>query len=1192
MYIETIENIITLLAIIIALLGCLFRYIEAPRKGYLLLCVYFLAHLLSDYYWTVYTLVMHDNPDISSFIAYLGYNISYVVILLAVINVHEPKARRYFNPVMLIPIPLNIYQFFLYNQYGGLFNNLWSGVFLTIATVVCLQGILYYIRYRKEGVRFPYLQTVILLHISFDYGMWTASCFSWESELTNPYIYCEFLNYATAVFFAWAAGKDDAAKGLTVPERNSDDYKFQVRIQAAVSFVILGVCAGGYYLAQWMKNSLPESSDGSNLYSIIAIMLFVLSVFLVLMILALIYVIALRYRTTKDDPQRSVSDKRNRFNLILTLLITLGLMVFAVTYNSRLYYDVSVTRIIETGVDRAESAADDLENYLTLAKSTLKVSADTVDIMVKNGESTDKICKYLVSETENQKLEFDENFTGIYAYVQGVYMDGAGWVPPEGYDPTTRDWYTAAVRANGRPVIVSPYVDAQTGSVVVTISKLLSSSNPDKGYDVVALDVIVNHIQDITEEIDVGGNGFGMIVNEDGFIIAHHDSEYNGEYISDLFGNGFFEYLSDGDNSTRKTTIDGEESTVFVSRVMDQWYVVIIVRDSELLESVRSQLVVNVIVSLVIFSLISIFYYLGYKNEQAYGKKVEEMKIGRQKQEYEAEVLRLEKLAADEANKAKSSFLADMSHEIRTPINAILGMNEMILRETGEKGILEYARNIDSSGRNLLHLINDILDFSKIEDGKMEIVPVRYSVSTLITYVVNSITERARAKGLEFELIVDPMIPSELFGDDARIEQIMLNLLTNAVKYTPQGSVKLIVESRNKTENSVALYVEVVDTGIGIKEEDMPKLFESFERLDVVKNRSIEGTGLGMSITTKLLDLMGSELMVKSKYGEGSTFSFELPQRIEDATPLGDYRISTITDDDLHSYTESFRAPDARILVVDDTKMNILVAVNLLKSTDIMIDTAENGHEAIRLSEENRYDVILLDQRMPGMDGTETLAEIRKLENGMNKDTPVICLTADAVRGARERYMAEGFTDYLTKPVEGRDLERMLIKYLPEEKVIMSSDPQNTQESTDKAAESKPEDDLGALAKAGIDTAVGIRYCQGDPEMYKSILTEYAKEAVGKREKLFEHYDKKEWNDYSIQIHAVKSSSKMIGVADLSEIAFELEKASKDGDIQTVERLHDKAMQRYEEIIETIDSVVGTEESQTSDDEVMEFAPK
>lgn len=1190
MSLETVENIFTLLAVIIALLGCLFRYIDAPRRGYFLLCVYFLSHLLSDYYWTVYTLVMRDEPDISSFIAYLGYNISYVIILIAVINVHEPKARRYFHPLMLVPIPLNVYQFFLYNQYGGLFNNLWSGLFLTAASVICIQGIMYYVRHRKEGVHFPYLQTFILLHVMLEYGMWTASCFGWESDSTNPYYYCEFAVYTLGIFFAWAAGKDDEAKGLMTPEKNADDVKFQMRIQAAASFAILGVCAGGYYLAQWMKESLPQSADGGNVYGIIAVILFVLSVFLVLIILALIYVIALRYRTTKDVAARSDSDRRNRFNLVLTLLITLALMIFMVVYNSRIYYDVSVTRIIETGMDKAYSTADDLENYLTLAQSTLKVTADSIDIMVESGEPLEKVEEYLLKETENQAREFDENFTGIYAYIHGKYLDGLGWVPPEGYDPTERDWYKAAVEADGRTVIVSPYLDAQTGKVVVTISKLLSGSDSGEGYDVVALDVIVNHIQEVTEEADVGGKGYAMIVNEDGFIVAHHDSEYNGKYISEIFGNGFFEYLSNGDEGTKKTTIDGEECTVFVSTVMDQWYVVIIVRDSELLESAHSQVAVNIIVSLVIFSLISIFYYLGYKNEQAYGKKVEEMKIGRQKQEYEAEVLRLEKQAADAANKAKSGFLADMSHEIRTPINAILGMNEMILRETGEKGILEYARNIDSSGRSLLHLINDILDFSKIEDGKMDIVPVRYSVSTLITYVVNSISERARAKDLEFELIVDPMIPSELFGDDSRIEQIILNLLTNAVKYTPSGKVKLIMEARKRTANSVVLYVEVVDTGIGIKEEDIPKLFESFERLDVVKNRSVEGTGLGMSITTKLLGLMGSELKVKSKYGEGSVFSFELPQKIEDGKPLGDYKMSTITDDDLHSYTESFKAPDAHILIVDDTKMNILVAVNLLKTTKIRIDTAENGPEAIRLSKENQYDVILLDQRMPQMDGTETLAEIRKLENGLNRETPVICLTADAVRGARERYIAEGFTDYLTKPVEGRDLERILIKYLPDDKVIRAGEqPEGT---GNKEAKGAADDDLARLEKAGFDIGEGLHYSQGDPGLYREIMIEFAGEGATKSGKLREYYEQKNWNDYSILIHSVKSSSKLIGVKDLSDVAAELEKASKEEDTATIEKLHDTALNRYDEVISAIRTNLAIDDDASSDEgDVLEFTP-
>ncbi len=1192
MNVEIIENVITLLAVIIALLGCLFRYIDAPRKGYLLLCVYFLAHLLSDYYWTVYTLVLYENPDVSAFIAYLGWNLAYLVMLIAVIHTRDEGIGKYFHPVMLVPIAVNIYQFFVYIQFGGIFNNLWSVSVLTIATVICVQSLMWYVKNRDKGSHFPTLHFIFLLYMMIEFGMWTASCYGWPRAMLNPYYYCEFANCVLGVMLPWAAGRYYRNNGLERRDKGSEDIRFQVRIEGAVTFIIFGVCVGGYYMALWLKKSLPSGGIDSRMYNIIAMMLFVLSVFLVLLILAFIYVVALRYKDTREVSTRVVGDKRNKFNLVLTVGITLGLMIFMVLYNSRTYYTVSVNRIYEIGEDKAKSTAAEFENYLTLTQSALKVCADTVDIMVENGESQEKIRQYIVEQTKNQAKGFDENFTGLYAYVRGEYIDGLGWAPPDGYDATKRDWYKAAIEANGRTVIVSPYIDAQTHQVVITVCKLLSDNSTDDNgeHNVVALDVIVDHIQEVTEEIDVGGKGYGLVANIDGMIVAHKDSSQNGGNIRESFGKELFDSIVKLRNGTVKAVIDNEDCTLFISNVMDQWFVITIVNNDELLENVRSQLLVNIIVSLVIFALISLFYYLGYKNEQAYGKKMEEMNATRQKQEYEAEVLRLEKLAADEANKAKSGFLADMSHEIRTPINAILGMNEMILRETGEKNVLEYARNIKSSGRNLLQLINSILDFSKIEDGKMEIIPVRYSVRDLITYLINSVKERADEKGLELIINVDPGIPSELKGDDSRIEQVVLNLLTNAVKYTPEGSVTLTFRDAGREKDSIRLYVEVADTGIGIKEDDMGRLFESFERLDVIRNRNIEGTGLGISIITRLLSLMDSELQVSSVYGEGSVFSFELVQQISNHEPIGEYITTSADEENVHSYRESFRAPDARVLVVDDTKMNIMVVANLLKGTRVMIDTAENGQDAINLCDASHYDVILLDQRMPGLDGTQTLKGIRDLASALNADTPVICLTADAVRGAREKYIADGFSDYLTKPVEGRSLERMLFKYLPADKVIRTTVVEKT---PDHEKTSSGDADIAALGKAGFDTKSGLGYCNGDKEIYRSVLAEFAREYERKSKGLRKFREDRMWDDYSILIHSVKSSARTIGANDLSESAAALEKAAKENDGTTVMSEHDDMMHLYEKVAVAINNIISA--SSTVDDDmdgdVLEFAP-
>ncbi|MCR5686887.1 MAG: response regulator [Lachnospiraceae bacterium] len=399
--------------------------------------------------------------------------------------------------------------------------------------------------------------------------------------------------------------------------------------------------------------------------------------------------------------------------------------------------------------------------------------------------------------------------------------------------------------------------------------------------------------------------------------------------------------------------------------------------------------------------------------------------------------LREQKEIADEANKAKSQFLANMSHEIRTPINAILGMDEMILRDCNEKEIKEYADDIQTSGRTLLTLINDILDFTKVEEGKMEIVPVQYEPGPLTNDIVNMISGRISQKGLVLNVSFDKNIPRLLKGDEIRIKQCVMNLLTNAVKYTEKGSITLTVGFSEADGGRIMLKFSVADTGIGIKPEDMDELFSPFMRAEENKNRSIEGTGLGLSITKRLLELMGSDIHIKSEYGIGSEFSFAVEQEVLNAEPVGDYSRKG-EGGRKRTYKELFHAPDARILVVDDIKMNLTVITKLLMRTEIKIDTALSGPEAIKMSEDNEYDIIFIDHLMPDMDGIETLKRMKEKEKG--KSPVYVALTANAISGAREMYLDAGFTDYISKPVEGERLEKLIKGYLPAEKLLDTPD--------------------------------------------------------------------------------------------------------------------------------------------------------
>lgn len=388
----------------------------------------------------------------------------------------------------------------------------------------------------------------------------------------------------------------------------------------------------------------------------------------------------------------------------------------------------------------------------------------------------------------------------------------------------------------------------------------------------------------------------------------------------------------------------------------------------------------------------------------------------------------------ERANQAKSNFLANMSHEIRTPMNAIIGMDEMILRESDNSYVIKYASDIKAAGKTLLSIINDILDLSKIESGKMEILPVDFEPRAIISEIYSFTHDKAIDKGLEYYLDVSPMIPKCINGDEIRISQIMLNLINNAIKYTPKGYVKLSVSFDNPSSE---LRISVEDSGMGIKEEDRAKLFESFTRLQETANRKIEGTGLGLNIAKQLLTLMGGNIGVESEYGKGSTFYVSIPCPIIDDTPIGEYK-EYINSESGEKFVPKLYAPSYRMLVVDDNNVNLKVFTSLLKKSEIQITTALSGNDCIRILKDNSFDLIFLDQMMPGMSGTETLEIIK--EKSLAEGTPIICLTADAIKGAKDNYIRMGFDDYFSKPIIYKDLEALLFEYIPKEMLVDVND--------------------------------------------------------------------------------------------------------------------------------------------------------
>ena len=516
--------------------------------------------------------------------------------------------------------------------------------------------------------------------------------------------------------------------------------------------------------------------------------------------------------------------------------------------------------------------------------------------------------------------------------------------------------------------------------------------------------------------------------------------------------------------------------------------------------------------------------------------------------------------AANLANEAKSNFLSTMSHDIRTPMNAILGLNEMVLRDSHEEEIVAYSESIRTAGKTLMGIINDILDFSKIEAGKMDIIDVDYSFVSMLNDLVNMVRGKAQDKGLSFDLEVDRDIPAILHGDEIRIKQVITNILSNAVKYTKEGSItfKAGFEKMEENPDSVKLIISVKDTGIGIKPEDMDRLFVAFERIDENKNRNIEGTGLGMSIAQSFLRMMGSSIEVESQYGKGSTFSFELVQGVRDWSPIGNYEETfKRAVSERKRYRESFTAPDARLLVVDDTEVNLLVLKNLLKRTKMQIDTATSGNEGIALYKRNKYDAIFLDHMMPEKDGIETITEMKKIQDSPNTLTPIICLTANAISGMREMYINAGFDDYITKPIDPKRLEVLLFEYLPKEKIAPASD-----DSSD--GDCFIPDFVWKIRS--IDVNAGILHC-GSQKSYMDTLKTYFNSGQKNAEEIEKYWNGKDIKNTTVKIHALKSTSRVIGAMELGDFAARLEKAGEEGDVKTLETDIEKLLIMYRNLL-------------------------
>lgn len=840
-------------------------------------------------------------------------------------------------------------------------------------------------------------------------------------------------------------------------------------------------------------------------------------------------------------------------SVIVFFLALIGVFVF-------MLYNSSKQSIVLSGELQAARSSSQLQHFMSQSSDVVKEAKYGVEKLLDEGKPHSEILKYIVDLTENIQASIDERFTGVYGFIDDEYMDGAMWEPDADYVPQERPWYIKASEAGGEMVLVEPYMDMETGDLTMTVAQLMNDKK-----SVIALDIKMNMMEEITDE-GVEGR-LDIVIDNSGAVIAHTDPDQIGKnYLEekDTLGAALAAKLFSKYESNFELDYEGTNYVVFAIPIENQGYSVSLIDSRENYHPLRILVIATVIITVITVVILgAVFVSMSRKNLAVANLNV---------QLTETTYMREKAIAESEA---KTAFLSNMSHEIRTPINAVLGMNEMILRECKDEDILEYATGIQTAGDTLLGLVNDVLDFSKIEADKMEIVPVEYELSSVLNDLVSMVQNRADNKGLRLVLNIDKTIPNLLFGDEIRIKQIITNILTNAVKYTEKGSVTFDLKYSRVTDEAdyINLEVKISDTGIGIKEEDIDKLFGQFDRIEQERNRNIEGTGLGMAITQRLLNLMDSSLEVESEYGKGSTFGFSLKQKVVSDEPVGDYseafRKHALSRE---TYHERFDAPDAHVLVVDDTPMNLVVVKSLLKKTKMQIDTADNGFECLKKSREQKYDIIFLDHMMPDKDGIQTLAEMRESEEDQNKSTPVICLTANAVSGARETYLKAGFDNYLTKPIDSNKLEELILEYLPEEKILPPSDEvaDATWKTDDTTAEKESVLEFGNLP--GVNVEEGIMNC-GSEEDYKRILDLFYESIEERAGELDSYFKEEDWENYTIKVHALKSSARIIGAKELGAEALELEYAGKDGRHDYIRENHEPLMNNYRRMKEILEPV-------------------
>jgi len=771
---------------------------------------------------------------------------------------------------------------------------------------------------------------------------------------------------------------------------------------------------------------------------------------------------------------------RSVFSRLLFVWLAFSLMVFITFF---FVSDIVHGYLVKEAENILSYTQSRITTDLREAETILQTVSQSVLIMILRGDSAQVIHEHLIEITDYLS-SYDVRiaaFHGVYGFFtvfdsssEGLFLDGSGWIPPDDYVPQERPWYKAAVAAGGKIAATTPYISLYPGEPVVSYARLIHD-NEGKPLGVVSLDVRLDKMADYVVNTRLTEGGFGMLINENLEIIATFIQEHVGLHLTQLPDKDVMsvvEKLQNGINVLEHIVMDDQQEydfVLFTKRLDNGWHIGILTPIDKYYQQVTNMRFFMVVLGIILAFTLSLVLLRMEKTKQ----KSDE-----------------ESLEAKAASKAKGDFLATMSHEMRTPLNVIIGLSEIEMLEappreqnSGVHSPSEKSRNniaqIHRCGTTLLEIVNDILDISKIEAGRFELYPHIYDSALMINDTTVLSRVRIGSMPINFKLEIEGNFPGKLIGDELRVKQILNNLLSNAIKYTRQGTVILgisflPVDTAKHPKDSVIVRFSVQDTGIGIRQGDMNKLFTNYTQLDMGANRKTEGTGLGLPIVKNLAELMGGGITVKSEYGNGSCFTAEIVQGTNGTVTIGNetaekLRSFKFADKREKEKIDFFCASETNVLVVDDIRANQTVMKGLLAPYELQIDTAFSGNEAIKLIKEREYDLVFMDHMMPEMDGVEVTAAIRTWEKEIDRRRiPIIAMTANAIHGMREFYLDNGFDDYISKPVIQQTLHEMLVKWI-------KTQPQLYTEKIKESAPVIPKSLSSLLAEQYID--VLRHYC-------------------------------------------------------------------------------------------------------------------